>query len=131
MAVGNWGLGIIFRVSEAQVRTFKDFTRSISSEWAMHSRIGMKDQAEFIRPGIQTVKFTMELDATQGVRPRAMLEKLTQLCERGTIRPLVIGGKRIGKHNWRITDLSEAWETVYSKGELARAKVDVTMQEYL
>ena len=131
MAVGNWGLAIIFRVSEMQVQTFKNLTRSISSEWAMHSRIGLKDQAEFIRPGIQTVKFTMELDATQGVRPRAMLEKLAQFCEKGTILPLVIGGKRIGKHNWRITDLSEAWETVYRKGELARAKVDVTMQEYL
>ena len=28
-----------------------------------------------------TVKFTMELDATQGVRPRATLDRLAKYCE--------------------------------------------------
>ena len=37
----------------------------------------------------------------------------------------------MGKHKWRITDISEEWETIYNRGELARAKVSVTMQEYL
>ena len=131
MAVGNWGIAIIFKVSEKQVRTFRDFTRTTGAEWATHSRIGLKDQSEFLRPGLQKITFTMDLDATQGVRPRATLDRLAKYCETGTIWPLVIGGKRVGKHKWKITDLSEAWETVYSKGELARAKVSVTMEEYL
>ena len=43
----------------------------------------------------------------------------------------MIGSRRIGKNKWRITNLSEAWETVLNRGELVRAKVTVTMVEYL
>ncbi len=131
MAIGNWGTDIIFTVSDRKVQTLKDMTRTISSEWATHSRVGLKDQVEFLRPSLQKITFTMELDAHLGVRPRATLDKLETLAERGTINALVMGGRRIGRYKWRITDLSEAWEIVYNRGELVRAKVNVTMQEYL
>ncbi len=129
--IGNWGVAIIFTTSDRRILTFKDMTRTVGSEWATHSRIGLKDQVEYLRPALQKVTFTMELDCQNGVRPRAMLDKLAAFTEAGCVFPLVIGGRRVGRHNWRITDLSEAWETIYSRGELAKAKVDVTMQEYL
>lgn len=131
MAVGNWGKDIIFSVSDRKVQTFKDMTRTVGSQWATHSRIGRKDQVEYLRPSLQKITFTMELDAWYGVNPRAMLDKLAAFAERGTVNTLVIGGKRVGHHRWRITDLSEEWETIYNRGELTRAKVSVTMQEYL
>lgn len=131
MAVGNWGKDIIFSVSDRKVQTFKDMTRTVGSQWATHSRIGRKDQVEYLRPALQKITFTMELDAWYGVNPRAMLDKLAALAERGTVNTLVIGGRRVGNYRWRITDLSEEWETIYNRGELTRAKVSVTMQEYL
>lgn len=131
MAVGNWGKDIIFSVSDRKVQTFKDMTRTVGSQWATHSRIGRKDQVEYLRPALQKITFTMELDAWYGVNPRAMLDKLAALAERGTVNALVIGGRRVGNYRWRITDLSEEWETIYNRGELTRAKVSVTMQEYL
>ena len=131
MAVGNWGKDIVFSVSDRKVQTFKDRTRTVGSQWATHSRIGRKDQAEYLRPTLQKITFTMELNALYGVNPRTMLNKLANLAERGTVNTLVIGGKRVGSYRWRITDISEEWETIYNGGELARAKVNVTMQEYL
>lgn len=131
MAIGNWGTSIVFSVSDRKVQTFENMTRTVGSQWATHSRIGKKDQVEYLRPALQKITFDMELNAEYGVNPRAMLEKLESLTEKGTVNTLVIGGKRVGKHRWRITDISEAWETIYNRGELSRAKVSVTMQEYL
>ena len=130
MAIGNWGTAIIFSVSDRMVQTFQNLNHTVGSEWATHSRIGLKDQLEYLRPSLRKLTFTMELNAMHGVRPRATLNRLESYTERGSVYPMVIGGRRIGRY-WRITDLSEAWETVYNGGELARAKVSVTMQEYV
>lgn len=131
MAIGSWGRVLVFSTSDRRILTFQKFTRTSGSEWATHSRIGRKDQVEYLRPKLQKVTFTMLLDATLGVRPRAMLDLLNACTEQGIINPLVIGGRRVGYYRWRITDLSETWETVFNRGELVSAKVNVTMQEYL
>lgn len=131
MAIGNWGPRIVFQVSDAKVFTFDNLKRTVGGEWATHSRIGQKDQLEFLRPKLQQLTFDITLDASLGVRPRATLDLLTEYIETGCKFPFVLGGKRIGKNSWTITDMSEAWEVIYNKGELVRAKVNITMQEYL
>ena len=124
MAIGNWGTDIVFRVSEREALLLQSLNRTVSAEWAAHSRIGLKNQSEFIRPGLQQVTFTMVLDATLGIRPRANIERLETLVE-------VIGGRRVGRHRWKINSTSEAWNTILNGGELLRASVSVTMEEYL
>jgi len=131
VAVGSWGPDVVFRVSDRQVLTFSGLSRTVGSSWAAHSRIGRKDQVEFLRPALQKLTFTMDLDASLGVRPRAVLELLERHTERGSVFPFVVGGRRVGRHAWRMTEVSEAWETVYSRGELYRARVNVAMEEYL
>lgn len=131
MAIGNWGPDVVFSVSDRRVLTFNDMTRNVGSDWATHSRIGQKDQVEYLRPKLQKLAFTIELNASFGVRPRAVIEMLERHAELGHVFPFVVGGKRVGRYLWRITDSSEAWETIYNKGELYRAKVNVTMEEYV
>lgn len=131
MAIGCWGTAVIFSVSDRRVLTFRDMSRTVGSEWATHSRIGLKNQVEYLRPMLQKLTFTMDLDATLGVRPRAMLDTLASHAERGSVYPMVVGGRRIGSYRWRITGLSEAWDVVMNLGELAQAKVNVTMEEYV
>lgn len=43
---------------------------------------------------------------------------------------LVIGGKIMGSNKMAITATSEAWNAIYNKGELVKAKIDVTFMEY-
>jgi len=131
VAIANWGPEIVFTVSDLKVFTFRDTKRTVGAQWATHSRIGQKDQTEYLRPDLQEFTFTMDLDVQNGVCPRTLMDKLNDYCERGCIFPLVVGGHRVGRYKWSITKLSEAWQTVYNKGELAQAKVDVTMQEYV
>lgn len=131
MAIGNWGPDVVFSVSDRKVLTFNDMNRTVGSTWATHSRIGLKDQVEYLRPKLQKLTFTITLDASFGVRPREIIEMLERHTEQGHVFPFVVGGKRVGKNPWRITDQSEAWETIYSKGDLYRAKINVTMEEYV
>ena len=112
MAIGNWGTDIVFRVSEREALLLQSLNRTVSAEWAAHSRIGLKNQSEFIRP-------------------RANIERLETLVERGAVNTLVIGGRRVGRHRWKINSTSEAWNTILNGGELLRASVSVTMEEYL
>lgn len=131
MAIGCWGTALIFSTSDRRVLTFRDMNHTVGSEWATHSRIGLKNQVEYLRPTLQKLTFTMDLDATLGVRPRATLDMIASYTERGSVFPMVVGGKRIGRHRWRITGSSETWEVVMDRGELVRAKVNVTMEEYV
>lgn len=129
--IGSWGTSVVFSVSDSKILTFSDFTRTVSSKWATHSRIGKKDQTEFLRAELQKITFAMKLNVLYGVRPRTILETLEKAVENGTVNPMVIGGKRLGANQWKITETSEAWDVVFNQGELVEATVNVTMEEYL
>ena len=59
-----------------------------------------------------------------------MLERLERMVEEGAVEYLVIGGRKIGDNRFFIQNISEAWGTIYNRGELERATVTVTMEEY-
>ncbi len=128
--VGKYG-DIIFETSDRRVLAFRDFSQSISGRWGTHAVIGKKERPEFNGPGQRKVTFKMSFSAMLGVRPREMLEKLEGMVEKGKVDYLVIGGKAVGENRFAITDMGETWDTVYSRGELARASVTVTLKEYV
>ena len=39
MAIGNWGTDIVFRVSEREALLLQSLNRTVSAEWAAHSRL--------------------------------------------------------------------------------------------
>ena len=43
---------------------------------------------------------------------------------------LVIGNRPVGSNPFRLTGSSEAWNTVYNRGELARASMTINLEEY-
>jgi len=92
--------------------------------------IGKKEKAEFNGPSRRKVSFKMTFHAVYGVRPREMLEKLEDMVEKGKVDYLVIGGRAVGRNRFAVTAVSETWDTVYGGGELAKASVTVTMEEY-
>lgn len=127
--VGKYG-DIIFETNDKRVLAFNSFTRKVSGRWGSHAVIGRKEKLEFNGPGGGEVSFKMVLCATLGVRPRRMLEKLEEMAENGMTDYLVIGGKAVGENRFAITNISETWDAVYSKGDLAKASVTVTLKEY-
>lgn len=129
--IGYFGKDIKFKVSRKQVCTFDNFNQKLSSRWSESTPIGRKPVSEFNGPGLRSISFTMILDASLGVKPLEMLRKLRRIVGLGLVSYLVIGKSRVGFHKFRITSISEEWDTVLKGGELARAKVDVTMEEYV
>lgn len=122
---------IRFKVSDRQLLTFQDFKREISGSWNSMERIGKKPITVFAGPELQTITFKIFLDAGLGVPPREMLEKIEDMVERGTASYLIIGKQQVGNRRWVITKSSEAWEKILVKGELFRATLELTLQEYV
>ena len=131
MAIGSWGSEIVFNVSDGDVLTFQNFKQTLSGTWATHSRMGEKDQSEFIRPGLRNVTMDIQLLASLGVKPRKMIDTLEAAVTKGKYERLVIGGRALGKNKFKITNVSEAWNYVLNGGELIAATVSVTFEEYL
>lgn len=127
--IGKYG-DVIFETNDRRVLAFRNFTQSVSGRWGSHSLIGKKEKAEFNGPGKRKITFKMTFQAVYGIRPREMLEMLEGIVERGEVDYLVIGGRAVGGNRWAITAMSETWDVVYSRGELAKASVSVTMEEY-
>ena len=128
--IGTFGT-IRFKVSDQQLLTFQNFKREIAGSWSNMERIGKKPLTVFSGPELQTISFRVFLDAGLGIPPREMLEKIEDMVELGTAHYLIIGNQQVGNQRWVITKSSEIWDKILVKGELFRATVDLTLQEYV
>lgn len=129
--IGSWGKSLVFSTSDNKILTFEKMSRTVSSTWVNHSRFGKKSRSEFIRPDLQSISFTIVLDATLGVRPRKMLNVIAKAVESGEINTLVIGGKKVGSNQYKIKQASESWDYILQEGELVRAKITLKLEEYV
>lgn len=130
MEIGNFGRLITFETNDARIISPQNIKREVSGRWASHPRIGKKPLRQFLGPDIEKVTFTIKLDARHGVQPRAMIEKIEKHARDGTPEILVIGGKKVGSSRMTINSISETWGEVWNQGELVRASLDITLEEY-
>ena len=128
--IGTLGTDLVFETSDNYVLTFDGMTRDLSSRWATHETPGVKPRAEFLGPGLQTVSLPITLSSNLGVKPRQMLERVEQMVETGDTEYLILGYRPVGKNRFRVTASSETWDVIYNQGELARAKLTLTLEEY-
>ena len=128
--IGTLGTDLVFTVSDNYVFTFAGMTRDVSSRWATHETPGVKPRAEFLGPGLQSVSLPITLSSNLGVKPREMLERVEQMVETGDTEYLILGYRPVGKNRFRVTGSSETWDVIYNQGELARAKLTLTLEEY-
>ena len=128
--IGTLGPALIFTVSDDYVLTFAGMTRDVSSRWATHETPGTKPKAEFLGPGLQSVSLPITLSSNLGVKPRLMLDLVEQMVETGDSEYLILGYRPVGKNRFRVTASSETWDVIYNQGELARAKLTLTLEEY-
>ncbi len=131
MKIGNLGKLITFSVSSKKILTFNSMNKTVEGRWSDHALIRKKPRSEFLGAGKQEATLEIRLDATMGVNPREMIERIEEAVEKGKPLTFVIGGKKIGKNQWVIKKASEAWDTVIQDGILVKAKVNLTLSEYL
>ena len=128
--VGTLGGKIVFEVNDSVVQTFRDMNREVTGRWAIHEVPGTKPKAEYLGPGLQSISLSVYLSATLGVNPRRVLERIERMVENGEAEWFILGSKPVGRRPFRLIASSEAWDTIYSGGELAKATVNITLEEY-
>ena len=129
MAIGTLG-PIVFEVSDKKTLTFNGMTRDVSGRWVEHEVMGVKPKPEFLGPGNQKINLPITLSAGLGVKPRKMLELVESMVESGDAEYLIINCKPVGRHPFRLTTSSETWGPMYRHGELAKASLTITLEEY-
>lgn len=130
MAIGTFG-DIVFQVSDEKIFTPHTFSMTVGSEWATHDNIGGKQKSEYVGSSLRKISFDITLSAEMGVNPRKLLQRLEQMAEGSEAYLLVIGGKPIGAHLWRLVSLSEEWQTVLNRGEVISATASISLEEYV
>lgn len=131
MKIGNLGKLITFSVSGDKVLTFDNMSQTVKGRWTAHSLIGKKPRSEFLGADRRQITFEIMLDATMGVNPRKIIKKIEKAVEKGRPYTLVIGGEKIGRNQWAVESVSEAWDKVILDGVLVSAKLNLTLLEYL
>lgn len=130
MAIGNFGSLITFETSDTRIVSPENLKREVAGRWASHSRIGKKPLRQFLGADMGKVTFTIRLDARHGVKPRTTISNIEKYVENGTPANLVIGGKKVGSNKMTINSVSETWDEVWNKGELVRASLEISLEEY-
>lgn len=125
--IGSFG-GIYFKASSDVMQTFTDLKRTAQGRYETHEVIGKKPLTEFLGPELDTGSFTMSLDASLGVKPSKMIEKVLSYARTGTAHHFILGGRNLGMYN--ITSASATYGIVTGSGGVVSAKIDVSMKEY-
>ncbi len=128
--IGTLGSKIVFETSDQRIFTFQDMTLEASSRWSSHEVALTKPKREYLGPGAKTLSFTIQLSATHGVKPRATLDAITEMVEKGNAEYLIIGLRPVGENPFCLTSVSQTWDTVFASGELYRATLSISLEEY-
>lgn len=128
--IGTLGSKIIFRVSDKDALILQTMTRQVAGRWTTHNTIGTKPRSEFLGPDNQSISISVYLSSTLGIRPRNVLEAIERMVETGAAEFLIIGNRPVGANRFKISVASEAWNKMYNRGELAKATVSLTLEEY-
>ena len=128
--VGYFGKLITFEVSSNKMLALSDFKRTVVGRWKKHEIIGAAPRPEFQGPDSDETTVTAILSAEHGVKPRATIERLESAVRSGEVDYLIIGGKRVGSGKVYISSISEEWDTIWSRGELVKATINITFAEY-
>lgn len=128
--IGAFG-GVPFQVSSDVVRTLEDAVWSGKASWAVHDRHIGHSLTEFTGLEPDGFTFDMQLSAYLGIDPMQSLVALWGYMRKGKPQPLVLGEKAYGKYRWSLTDMKIKLQNFDPSGNLLRATVSVTLQEYL
>lgn len=128
--IGNFGKLITFEVSSEKMLALNDLKRTVAGRWKKHEIVGAAPRSEFQGPDLDETTVTAILSAEHGVKPRATIERLEAAARSGEVDYLIIGGKRVGTGKVYISSISEEWDTIWNKGELVKATINIIFAEY-
>lgn len=129
MYIGYMG-SLPFIVSSHYLRTPANYQTEAGSRWQDHDIIYHKPVSEFIGPKLRTITFDFILTASHNIAIKKDLATMKEMCENGTVFPLIIGMRPVSQNYWRLDSMSVSDTFFSSVGALIWAKVNVKLVEY-
>ncbi|MDD3251758.1 MAG: phage tail protein [Lachnospiraceae bacterium] len=127
--IGNWGTHLKFRVDDDRVLTFEDFRLDSSLRTSKHNMVNSKPKLEIDGLDLDTASMKIKISVFAGVKPRTIERKIKSCMRCKVVAPLIIGG-RVILSRAVLTKVSESYDIVMRKGELAEMTLTVTFSEY-
>ena len=132
-SVGSFGDVSFFCTStngRNKILSFHGLTRNSSAGFSEHERNGEKSYLEFGGDGLDEITLTIEADAKYGVKPLEVQNKLYRKKALGQAEFFVLGGKKVGKNPFVITNISEVFKTLFVDGRPIAMSFQLTLKEY-
>lgn len=129
MIVGSFG-DCVFEVSQSTVKTLDNVTWNSEAKYAEIDRYLKDDLIEFQGCSLETITFTVQLNAIFGYDPLQEYVKFLKAMREGKAQRFVIGYKAYGKNKWVIEKLGAKLERFNQQGRLLYLTFDVTLKEY-
>ena len=128
MKVGSLG-SVVFEASVGRVRTFEAVEESGSARLHQHEPALSAPVAEFVGPASRSIRFTVRLSTSLGVKPREEIAVLEAARDSGRLMVLTIGGERRGGPGaeWMIEQMSTQETGWGPAGETTIADVDLSL----
>lgn len=121
--------GIVFTVTRKTALILGNMKQDTSGKWVEHEILGSKPKSEFVGADLRTFSFDIMVDVRFGYKPHSVMKKIHQIVEKGKVDKLMVGTHKIGS-KWKMTNASDAFDVVYSGGEVSKATINVTLKEY-
>lgn len=120
-----------FFVSSSKVQSFASVTWNGSANVSEHKRLNGNALTQPTGLSADNMKIEIYLSSALGIDPQDAIAKLFAMKRAFTPVTVVLGEKTYGKYKWLIKDVSVSMEQFDVNGNLATAKVSVSIIEYL
>lgn len=128
--IGKYG-DIVFETTDTRILNFKDLKISKSNRTTSHNILMKKPILEFLGPELDSITFTVNLNASLGINVTEERNKWYKNIENATADELLIGNKKIGQNKWLTTSINETYNTILNNGQVYSLTLEITLQEYV
>ena len=121
----------IFTVNSNKIYTFSDLQYSSNYETEAQDVEGKKPSTYKKGSGLNTMSFSIKLDASFKVNPRKEMTDWENIKATGTPYPFILGNKSLGLNKWLLLDVSVSDMNIDNTGKILSANLNLKFEEYV
>lgn len=120
-----------FQVSGKRIYTFNDFTLGSQLNTESQDVAGKKPSTYIKGADLNSMAFSIPLDASLNVNVRAEYENWEAIKDAGIAYPFILGGRPISRNKWLLKNVDLSDVQIDLKGNMLKAILKVQFEEYV
>jgi len=130
MAIASFGKKI-FSVTGNKIYTFDGLQYSSSYETEIQNVEGKKPSTYKKGPGLNSMDFSVKLDAAFKVNPRKEINDWERIKDAEIPYVFILGNKAFGQNKWLLVDVSASDMDIDNAGNILSANLSLKFTEYV